>query len=451
MTKLDPYAEYKDSGVEWLGQIPTDWNVLRIKMSVESARNGIWGEEPEDNDSAVWCVRVADFDRKSQTVDPTMRTMRMVTADELIPRRLRRGDLLLEKSGGGENNPVGFVVRYDHEDIAVCSNFVAKVRLRPGMDSRFWTYVHATTYSVRLTQRSIKQTSGIQNLDQASYFNELAPVPPFETQKLIADFLDRETAQIDDLIAKQERLIELLAEKRQATIMHAVTKGLDSLVPTKPSGIPWLGDIPRHWTVPQLGMHAKIGNGSTPNRDTTEYWSEGDIPWLNSSHVNRDEITDANQFVSKTATVECHLPLVKAESLLVGLTGQGRTRGMTSILRFPATINQHVAYVAPEPSVWNSEYLLWFLRSSYDRLRELSDENGSTKGALTCAAIKKLNIALPPLAEQYAIAANISEHLVRLDRIVAASKAAIELLLERRAALISAAVTGKIDVREGAV
>lgn len=272
------------------------------------------------------------------------------------------------------------------------------------------------------------------------------PLPPLAKQRQVVNFLDREAARIDGLIEKQLRLIELLTEKRQAVITRAVTKGLDPEAATKPSGIPWLGDIPLHWTVPQLGMHARVGNGSTPNRDTTEYWSGGDIPWLNSSHVNRDEITDADQFVSEAATTECHLPLVGAESLLVGLTGQGRTRGMTSILRFPATINQHVAYVTPEPSVWNPEYLLWFLRSSYDRLRELSDENGSTKGALTCTAIKKLNVALPPLSAQAEIVANIANQLARLDDIAAASAEAIALLRERRAALISAAVTGRVVV-----
>lgn len=323
---------------------------------------------------------------------------------------------------------------------------LAAVRPRRVDGSYLWWWLH--TQIDELQSESTGSTFAA--VSAADVANLLIPVEDEHLQKAIAVFLDSETARIDALIGMQERLIELLNEKRQAVISHAVTKGLNPDVLTKPSGIPWLGEVPSHWTVPQLGMHAKVGNGSTPNRDTAKYWSGGEIPWLNSSHVNRDEITDADQFVSEAATAECHLPLVEAESLLIGLTGQGRTRGMTSILRFPATINQHVAYVTPEKSVWNPEYLLWFLRSSYDRLRELSDENGSTKGALTCSAIKKLNIAVPPLSEQDAIAANISEQLAALDRIVAASTAAVELLRERRSALISAAVTGKIDVRKEA-
>lgn len=320
-------------------------------------------------------------------------------------------------------------------------------RANSRIHNRFLFYVLTEDRFRKLGKSAMTGAGGLKRVPDLFTKDFSFPLPSLAEQRQIVEFLDGETAQIDDLIGKQERLIELLVEKRQAIITHAVTKGLDPTAPTKPSGIPWLGDVPSHWTIPQLGMHAKVGNGSTPNRDTAEYWSGGEIPWLNSSHVNRDEITNADQFVSEAATAECHLPLVEAESLLIGLTGQGRTRGMTSILRFPATINQHLAYVTPEKSVWNPEYLLWFLRSSYDRLRELSDENGSTKGALTCSAIKKLNIAFPPLSEQNAIAANISEQLSSLDRIVAASRATIELLRERREALISAAVTGTIQVK----
>ena len=451
MSAFSAYPEYKKSGAEWLGVIPAAWDVNRIKLSVKSAKNGVWGEDPEVDSNAVWCVRVADFDRQNFSVSSDNRTLRTVSTEDLANRSLCQGDLLLEKSGGGEHSPVGRVVRFDHHDSAVCSNFVARVRLREGMDPRYWTYVHAATYVLRLTQRSIKQTSGIQNLDQTSYFNESAPFPPPSEQAAIADFLDRETHQIDELIAKQERLIELLAEKRQAIITQAVTKGLDSSTPTKPSGAQWLGDVPAHWSVPQMGMHAKVGNGSTPNRDTPSYWRQGDIPWLNSSHVNRSEIRDADQFVTSRALSQCHLPLVQPGSLLVGLTGQGRTRGMTSILRFKATINQHVAYISPSTMFWNPDYLLWFMRSSYGQLREVSDENGSTKGALTCAALKQFRAPHPPLAEQAAIVNHISEQVQQISKIVQTCSKAIDLLKERRAALISAAVTGKIDVREGAV
>lgn len=413
--------------------LPAGWPMRRVR-DVATLMNGFpFKSEDFDSSGDVPLVRIRDL----AACEFELYVPKSVVPPEAL---MRNGDLAIGMDG--DFNSVLWT-----RGAAALNQRVCTLRPRGGTDIRFLGYVLPSVLQII---NDLTYSTTVKHLSGSDVLQQLIPFPDLLQQQRISNYLDHETAEIDELIGKQERLIELLAEKRQAVITHAVTKGLDPTAPTKPSGIPWLGEVPSHWTVPQLGMHAKVGNGSTPNRDTAEYWSGGEIPWLNSSHVNRDEITDADQFVSEAATAECHLPLVEAESLLIGLTGQGRTRGMTSILRFPATINQHVAYVTPEKPVWNPEYLLWFLRSSYDRLRELSDENGSTKGALTCSAIKKLNIAFPPLSEQDAIAAYISEQLASLDRIVAASTAAVGLLRERRSALISAAVTGTIDVRKEA-
>lgn len=412
----------------------------RVPVKYVTTYNDETLPETFDADTEINYIEISDVDSERGITNST--TVKFAEAPSRARRKVRANDVLVSTvrtylraiaSAGRDHN--GFIA-----STGFCVLRPTKIHPR---------YLKYAASSPEFVEGVIARSTGISYpaINATDLVRLPIPVPSGDKQRDIANFLDCETAQIDALISRQERLIELLGEKRQIIITQAVTKGLDPSAPTKPSGVPWVGDIPSHWTVPQLGMHAKVGNGSTPNRDNVEYWSGGDIPWLNSSHVNRDEIIDADQFISEAATTACHLPLVGAGSLLVGLTGQGRTRGMTSILRFPATINQHVAYVTPEPSAWNPEYLLWFLRSSYERLRELSNENGSTKGALTCNAIKKLNIALPPPSEQYAIAANITQQLAGLDRIVAASRATIELLRERRAALISAAVTGDMQVK----
>ncbi|WP_428163311.1 restriction endonuclease subunit S [Diaphorobacter sp.] len=206
------YPECKDSGVEWLGEVPVHWCVDRLKASIVSSKNGIWGDESKGDENDIPCVRVADFDRQKLRVELMEPTIRNLTSREREGRTLNKGDLLLEKSGGGENQPVGCVVLYDDERPAVCSNFVARVQLKPGMVSSYWRYVHAAAYAVRLTTGSINQTSGIQNLDQDRYYNERAAFPPPEEQTAIAIFLDRETAKIDALVAEQEKLIALLQE-----------------------------------------------------------------------------------------------------------------------------------------------------------------------------------------------------------------------------------------------
>ncbi|MGV9709571.1 restriction endonuclease subunit S [Gordonia sp. NPDC003424] len=250
-------------------------------------------------------------------------------------------------------------------------------------------------------------------------------------QFAIADYLDHETTRIDTLIEEQKYLIEMLRERRRAVVLHVILE-------------PALTGSAHD----KLGRTAHIGNGSTPRRDNTTYWDGGDIPWLNSSVVNRSRVTRAEQFVTHVALRECHLPVVAPGSILVGLTGQGKTRGMATILDIEATVNQHVAYVTPDRSRWLADYLLWSITAAYDELRRLSDENGSTKGGLTCEALKQFRVTLPPLDEQRRAAKYLDDQTTKIDTLIAETERFIELSRERRSALITAAVTGQIDVRK---
>ena len=272
------------------------------------------------------------------------------------------------------------------------------------------------------------------------------PVPPLAQQSAIADYLDRETARLDALVAEKERVLALLAEKRRTLITRAVTRGLDPNAPLRNSGIPWLGEIPAHWKVWKLGHSASVGNGSTPSRSNAEYWTDGTIPWLNSSVVNQYEATNATQFITETAFQECHLPLVKSGSVLVAITGQGKTRGQAVVLSFDATINQHLAYISPDLSRLDPWFLRWTLMAGYEFLRSISDDAGGTKGALTCEDVANVQISVPPIHEQRAIVAHIANETSNLDGLHAATERTTGLLKERRTSLIAAAVTGQLEV-----
>ena len=257
-------------------------------------------------------MRVADFDREKIVVCDDIPTIRNVTENERSERTLSNGNLLLEKSGGGDLQPVGFVVLYDHDEPAVCSNFVAKMELAGGMVPSYWRYCHAAAYSARLNYRSIKQTSGIQNLDQSQYLDERAPFPPEEEQKAIASFLDVETSKIDALVSEQRRLIKLLKEKRQAVISHAVTKGLNPKAPMKPSGIQWLGEVPEHWEIMPVRYACDIDNTlRTPIDKQTRLDIEGDYPYYGPTGI----LSWINKFV------------VRGEYFLLGEDGDHFLRG----------------------------------------------------------------------------------------------------------------------------
>ena len=223
---LNPNPPLKASGVEWIGDIPEHWGVARLKWSATGNVNGVWGDEPNGEDDVI-CVRVADFDRRGLRVSIASPTLRAVPLSQRAGRSLTAGDLLIEKSGGGEHQLVGCVVLYDHSEPAVCSNFIARVSLAEDAEPRYWTYLHAAIYSGRLNYPAIKQTTGIQNLDAHDYFDTPTVFPPLGEQRHIADFLDEKTRRIEALCSTTELAIERLQEYRTALITAAVTGKID--------------------------------------------------------------------------------------------------------------------------------------------------------------------------------------------------------------------------------
>ncbi|WDA39601.1 restriction endonuclease subunit S [Erythrobacter sp. BLCC-B19] len=440
------YPEYKDSGVPWLGEVPVHWPVTRLKNSVADCRNGIWGDEPQGDENDIICVRVADFIRETALVDLTSPTYRNVREQDRESRIVRPGDLLLEKSGGGEKQVVGAVVRYTHSEPAICSNFVARMQLAPSMCSLFWAYVHAAAYAVRLNYRSVKQTSGIQNLDQTQYLDELAAFPPIEEQTAIAAFLDKETAKIDALVAEQERLIELLKEKRQAVISHAVIKGLNPDAPMKDSGIEWLGEIPVHWEVRSIGsVSTKITNGYVgPTRDILV---DDGVRYLQSLHIKRNRINfHSPYYVTEDWSQQHAKSILKAGDVLIVQTGD---IGQVAVVppEF-AGCNCHALIIVSPTDGWlQGEWLAWVLNSPYGLNSLLAIQTGALHPHLNCGNVKDVAIPLPPMDEQSELVEHIEHQTRDFDRLIDEAQSAITLLQERRAALISAAVTGKIDVR----
>jgi type I restriction enzyme S subunit len=440
------YAQYKDSGVAWLGEVPASWRVDRLKASITSCKNGIWGADPTGDADDIECVRVADFDRARLTVDGDVPTLRSVTEKERADRLVVAGNLLLEKSGGGEKQPVGQVVLYSRPTPAVCSNFVAKVTLANGMVPRYWMYQHAAAYSRGVNIGSIKQTSGIQNLDQSQYFNERGVFPSEEEQSAIAAFLDRETGKIDALIAEQEKLLTLLAEKRQATISHAVTRGLNPNAPMKDSGVPWLGEVPAHWGVSALSYLASLSTGSTPDRGEPSYWG-GSIPWLKTGEINWTPVCEAEEFITEAGLASCAVKIAQPGTLLMAMYGQGVTRGRVALLTIVATYNQACAAIQFGSRVAPA-FGRYFFMAAYDHVRDAGNETSQMN--LSAGLIAKIRLPVPPANEQVAIVRHLDSETMKLDALSGEAERGIALLRERRSALIAAAVTGKIDVRHAA-
>ncbi|MEC5206877.1 type I restriction enzyme S subunit [Vogesella perlucida] len=447
---LPRYPAYKDSGVSWLGEVPAHWEIAPIKRAVCSFEQG-WSPQCENfavESASEWgvlkvgCVNGGVFRSAENKKLP----------DELSPLiqySLKKGDLLISRANTRELVGSAAVVPRDFDNLLLCDKLY---RARTNLGYAFIVYLalFLGTPEARsqIELAATGASSSMLNIGQAAILD--LPIPRFEQGEMnaILAFLDRETAKIDALIAEQEKLIALLAEKRQATISRAVTRGLDPNVPLKESGVPWLGKVPTHWKACPLRYLAKVGNGSTPSRDHAAYWAETGFPWLNSSVVNQDEVTESDQFVTDLALKECHLPVVTPPAVLMGITGQGKTRGMVAKLGFVATVNQHLAYIKPNSEMLDDDFLLRVFESAYEYLRTESDGAGSTKGAITCDQVSRLHIPLPEIGEQVQIADYLNQMTQRFDSLKDEALTAVALLKERRAALISAAVTGKIDVRQ---
>jgi len=443
------YPEHKESGFERLGLVPIDWDLHSLKRSVEGCVNGIWGEEADgENDLAV--IRVADFQRSKLRIGTKKLTYRSITDKEKEARKLRVGDLLIEKSGGGDKTLVGCVVLFEHDFGAVSSNFVARMRPLPNFDSNFLCYAFDSLYKGRVNYPSIKQTTGIQNLDSESYLQERFCFPSLTEQTQIAHFLDHETAKIDTLIHEQKRLIELLKEKRQAVISHAVTKGLNPDVPMKDSGVEWLGDVPAHWQISKLSHYANLLTGF-PFPSSSFSQDDSDVRLLRGANVgvsilkwedtvywdlNKDDSLSKYEMSEDQIVIGMDRPWI----------GGGLRIARVTKKDMPCLLLQRVAAITATEFL-DDNYLFNILQSAAFKTYVEPDLTGVSIPHLSPEQILGFTVPIPPTQEQILIFNHINEQIERNGDLLDQAKVSTRLLEERRAALISAAVTGKIDVR----
>ena len=435
MSHYKPYPEYRPSGVEWIGDVPSDWEIARIKHTA-SLRTDRCTDAPDGSKY----IGLEDVESGTGQYRPTTGSARQ--NEDSTVGVFKSGDVLY-----GKLRP------YLKKAIVSEANGVCSTEflvLQPKTVLAPWLHQWLLTTGVTQQIEAGCEGTKMPRADWEHVASIHVPSPEASEQAQIIAVLDRETKRIDSLITKKTRFIELLKEKRQALITHAVTKGIDPNVKMRDSGVEWIGEVPKAWSFQPIKFLASIGNGSTPTKDNNKYWENGQFPWLTSSCVNQDVVNCADQFVTDAALRECHLPIIAPPAVLIGITGQGKTRGMASTLVIEATINQHIAYLKPKPQVLLIEFLRMFLDASYGWLRFESEAVGSTKGAITCEQLGNTKMPLPPIDEQHHILDQVRQKLSRIDRLSEKTKRSIDLLKERRSAFITAAVTGQIDLREPA-
>jgi type I restriction enzyme S subunit len=423
--------ELVETGVEWLGRLPNAWGVVPLSRECwVRARLGWKGLKADEYVDSGGFPMLSTPDIKGQDID--FRSAARITKarfDESPEIMLQVGDVLLTKDGStiGTAN----IVR-DLPEPTTLNGSIALLTPSKNLDGRYLYYVIVSQYAQAVFDR-LRGGAGVPHLFQRDINRIRIPLPPLDEQRAIADYLDHETAQIDALVGKQKEFIGLLRERRRRGVPSTLARATSvDQVPDK------------------LHRRTRMGNGSTPRSGEDRYWLDGDVSWVNSSVVNSPEVYEPARLVTQAAVRECHLPMVKPGSLLVALTGEGKTRGAATILRISSTINQHLAFIEPDDRYWVPEYLLWLMRSKYEHLRRISSENGATKGGLTVGDLRALRVSMPDLQEQCRLVKELDEATSRIDALVAKAEEHIALAKERRSALITAAVTGQIDVRAAA-
>jgi type I restriction enzyme S subunit len=435
MAKYQKYAEYKDSGLEWLGEIPSHWKIASLRFLVEAVSNGSTASQVEESETTVPISRIESI----STGEIDMNKVGFVDIKTISQNfKLHKNDILL--SHINSLPMVGNIaLKRDDSTLFHGMNLLRLVPNRTITAPYYLFWLLKSIYFRKSVESVAKPAINQASVSIDSLKNIKLLVPNIDEQLAIANFLDHETTKIDHLIEKQQKLIELLKEKRQAVISHAVTKGLDPNVPMKDSGVEWLGEVPEHWKIIKGGYIGTLfGSESIQEDDVTD---QGSLPFIKVSSLSAEtfKLSNIDWFVSERRAKFC-----KAEKNYIVFPKRG-----AAIFTNKVNVIEVDSVIDPNLMGWKigkqgiTEYFALLLKTR--GLDDIADV--STVPQINNKHIAPEKFPLPALSEQCEIVKFVGMELTKFDEMILKAESAIQLMQERRTALISAAVTGKIDVR----
>lgn len=436
MSRYKTYAEMDDSQIGWLREIPKHWQLKRFK-NIFKIQKRISGELGHQILSITQRgIKVKDTESGDGQLSMDYSKYQLVYKNDFAMNHM---DLL-----------TGFV-DISRFDGVTSPDYRVFTLIDPRSYSRYFLYLLQLCYIAKIFYPLGQGAANIGRwrLPTDAFTDFVAPMPSLNEQTAIANFLDHETAKIDTLIAKQQELIKLLKEKRQAVISHAVTKGLNPNFPMRDSGLEWLGEVPTHWVVAQLKFNTlEMQTGPFGSQLHAEDYVEDGIPIVNPAHMIDGEIVpDSRVTVDQKTWERLNRHQLNIGEIIFARRGDlGRCAIVTEEQKgwlcgtgsLKAKMNKRLV---PEYS--------YLLMTSNGVIAELSLESkGSTMENLNTETLGRVRLPVPPVHEQIEILAYVNDVSSKFKKLIANATAAIRLMQERRTALISAAVTGKIDVRD---
>jgi type I restriction enzyme S subunit len=440
--KHKSYSQYKPSGVEWLGDVPGHWDVKRAGLGFSIQLGKMLQPEPSSlDDEQVPYLKALHV--QWENIDTSDMPVMWASSYELLKYAVQKGDLLVCE--GGEAGRAGMLK--DIDEAVIIQNALHRVRSKTN-STLFLMYMLKLASENKWFEILCNKAT-IAHFTGEKFAALRIPYPPFHEQQAIASYLDHETGRIDTLIGKKQKFVELLKERRTALISRAVTKGLNQKVKMKPSGVEWLGDVPEPWDVKKFTRD--IGFQEGPGIMAADFQDEG-TPLLRIRNIQGKTVELENCNYLDPIKVEAtwkHFKCKKGDFLISGSASTGLVCEVTDEAAgsIPYT---GIIRLWPANKTIDKDFIRWIVSSDLFDSQISIYQAGSTIQHFGPEHLRKMCIPLPPLFEQQAIATFLDRETVKIDMLMDKVETAVERLKEYRSALISAAVTGKIDVREAA-
>ena len=423
---MERYSEYKDSGVKWLGEIPSHWELRKMKYTFsERSQKGFPQEPLLASTQTHGVILKSQYENRTVEAIKSLETLKLVEiGDFVISLRSFQG---------------GLEYAYNRGIISPAYTILTPTHIK----ADYFKYLSKSDIFISLLKSTVTGIREGQNIDYNKLKDNLLPIPSEKEQISIGSYLDSATSEIDKAIAMQQKMIDLLNERKQIIIQNAVTKGLDENVEMKESGVEWIGRIPKHWEVVRLShLTSKIGSGSTPKAG----YVESGIIFLRSQNVYCEGLK-LNDVVHISANVHRNMSGTKVlpNDVLMNITGGsiGRCFYVDETLG-EANVNQHVSII--RPTSIDTHYLKYYLQSYCGQIQVSLEQTGGNREGLTAKALAKFLITYPSQSEQKEIAAYLDSKMQRFDSAITNCQRQITLLQERKQIIINEVVTGKVRV-----
>ena len=447
--KYPRHLKYKDSGIEWLGEVPEGWEIKRLKWVCDAFPSNVDKKSYDDGQPVSLCNYTDVY--YNESITPALNFMAATaTTEQVIKFSLKSGDTIITKDSETADDIA--IAAYVPEDMpgVVCGYHLSIVRPKGKVCGAFIKNIFDSSYA---KNKFAVLANGLTRVGLGQYAldNVEFPFPPLEEQQAIAAFLDTETARMDALIAEYETLIDLLKEKRQALISQAVTKGLNPDVPMKDSGVEWLGEVPEGWKPIPLHSMSSDSNSLFTDGDWIESkdLSDTGIRYITTGNVGEGFYKEQGAgFISEETFVDLRCTKVKPGDILISRLNIpiGRSCIIPEFFGYMVTSVDNVIF---RPDRDFSRQFITYMLSSKAHLANMENlARGTTMQRISRSTLGSVKFCMPPPEEQHAIVAFLDAETARMDTLVQEAENGINLLRERRMTLISDAVTGKIDVRD---